>query len=75
MPPLDEKKELLNEFRRWQNYCVTTLIAIVAFIITQYDSIGMFLLWCSVTVVIILLVVIFYIARKIKRLIKEIGRL
>lgn len=71
----DKKKELLAEIRRWQSYFVTTLIAIVAFTITQYNSISNILLFFSIFGVIILLVLIAILAMKIKKIIDEIGRL
>lgn len=47
MPKIDEKKEQLNEFRRWQGYCVTVLIALIAFIATQYDKVADFFDICK----------------------------
>ena len=75
MSKKDKKKELLAEIRRWQSYFVTTLIAIVAFTITQYDSISNILIFSSIVGVIILLVLIAILAVKIKKIIDEIGRL
>ncbi len=69
------KKELLAEYRRWQSYCITTWIAIVAFAITQYDSISNILLFFSVVGIVVLLILIAILAVKIKKLIDEIRRL
>lgn len=75
MPKIDEKKEQLNEFRRWQGYCVTVLIALIAFIATQYDKVADFLIYVSVVLIAMLGVVVVVFARKIHKIIKEIGRL
>ncbi len=75
MPPIDEKKEKLNELRRWQNYFVTILIAVVAFVATQYDSVNGILFYLCVGVALLSVVIVMLLARKISRIIKEIGRL
>ena len=75
MPPIDEKKEKLNELRRWQNYFVTILIAVVAFVATQYDSVNGVLFYLCVGVALLSVVIVMLLARKISRIIKEIGRL
>lgn len=69
------KKQLLAEYRRWQSYCVTTWIAIVAFAVTQYDRINNVLLWLSGISAIILLLFIMILALKIKKSIDEIRKL
>lgn len=69
------KRELLAEYRRWQNYCTTTWIGIVAFSITQYDSISNVLVVFSIIGGIILLVLIAFLSVKITRLLNEIRRL
>lgn len=75
IPKIDEKKEQLNEFRQWQNYCVTTFVAVVAFIATKYESIGTTLFWLCGGVVSVSAVAIVILAVKINKTIKEIGRL
>ncbi len=75
MPPIDEKKEKLNELRRWQNYCVTSFVAVVAFIATQYDSVSAILLWLCGGVVVLSAVAIIVLVVKINKIIDEIGRL
>ncbi len=75
MSKKDKKRELLAEIRRWQSYCITTWIAIVAFTITQYDNISNVLLFFSIVGVIILLILIAILAIKIKKIIDDIGRL
>ena len=69
------KKQLLAEYRRWQSYCITTWIAIVAFVVTQYDRINNVLLWLSGISAIILLFFIIILALKIKKSIDEIRKL
>ena len=66
---------LLAEYQRWQNYCVTIFIAVVAFIATQYDKVANFLLYLSVALIIFLGFVIVLLAKKIKKIIDDIGRL
>lgn len=72
MPKIDGNKEKLNELRRWQNYCVTTFVAVIAFIATKY---GTTLFWLCGGVVSVSAVAIVILAVKINKTIKEIGRL
>ena len=75
MPPIDEKKEKLSELRRWQNYFVSILIAVVAFVAVQYDSVNSVLFYLCVGVALLSIVIVVLLARKINKTIKEIGRL
>ena len=75
MPPIDEKKEKLSELRRWQNYFVSILIAVVAFVAVQYDSVNGVLFYLCVGVALLSIVIVVLLARKINKTIKEIGRL
>ena len=75
MPPLDEKREKLSELRRWQNYFVSILIAIVAFVAVQYDSVNGVLFYLCVGVALLSIIIVILLARKINKIIKEIGRL
>ena len=51
------------------------LIALIAFIATQYDKVADFLIYVSVVLIAMLGVVVVVFARKIHKTIKEIGRL
>ena len=75
MSKKDKKKELLAEIRRWQNYCITIFIAVVAFVATQYDTINNILLWLCGGVIVLSIIVIIVLAIKIHKIIDDIGRL
>lgn len=75
MPKIDGNKEKLAELRRWQNYCVTAFVAVVAFVATKYDSIGATLMWLCSGVVALSAVAIITLAIRINKIIDEIGRL
>ena len=75
MPPLDRKKEELSEIRRWQGYCVTIIIALVAFIAMQYGEVSNILIYISFALVVVLGVAVVVFAKKINKIIDEIGRL
>ncbi|MGX2981710.1 hypothetical protein [Helicobacter sp. 23-1045] len=64
MSKKDKKDRLLAEYQRWQNYCVTIFIAVVAFIATQYDTMATFLLYLSIVLVVFLGVAIALLAKK-----------
>ena len=75
MPPLDRKKEELSEIRRWQGYCVTIIIALVAFIAMQYGEVSNILIYINFALVVVLGVAVVVFAKKINKIIDEIGRL
>lgn len=72
MAKIDALKEKLAELRRWQNYFITILIALVAFIATQYQKTDIYLIVASVVSVIVMFICIVVFYLKIKKLIKEI---
>lgn len=75
MSKKDKKEKLLAEYQRWQNYCITIFIAVVAFVATQYDSINQILLWLCGGVVVLSIIIIIALAIKIHKIINDIGRL
>ena len=75
MSQLDKAKEKLADLRRWQSYCVTSLIAVVAFLATQYEGLGMVLIVTSAVLIVLLLVAIVVLFRKMNDKYDEIGRL
>ncbi|WP_104640627.1 hypothetical protein [Helicobacter bizzozeronii] len=75
MPKLDKKKAELDDVKTWRNYAITSLIALVAFIFTQYDQSSVAIIMISCGIVVLLGVAIVLLQLKIKKLIKEIGEL
>ena len=72
---LEETKERLSEYRRWQGYFITVLIAVIAYFSTQYKTMDSVLFKLCIVIIPLLAIVIIYCVAKIKKLIKSIGEL
>lgn len=75
MPKLDEKKAELEELRVYRNFALTSLLAIIGFVVTKLIDIHLWVLVLSFVAIIILGIGVFLLQKKIVKLIKEIGRL
>lgn len=75
MPKLDEKKAELEELRVYRNFALTSLLAIIGFVVTKLIDIHLWVLILSFVAIIILGIGVFLLQKKIVKLIKEIGRL
>lgn len=69
---MNEIKEKLTELRRWQNYCITILITLIAFISTQFEKIENYLIVSSVSCAILMIICIAFFQISIQRLIKKL---
>lgn len=75
MSKLDEKKAELEELRVYRNFALTSLLAIIGFVVTKLIDIHLWVLVLSFVAIIILGIGVFLLQKKIVKLIKEIGRL
>lgn len=75
MPKLDEKKAELEELRVYRNFALTSLLAIIGFVVIKLIDIHLCILVLSFVAIIILGIGVFLLQKKIVKLIKEIGRL
>lgn len=75
MSELDKKKAILDELKTLRNYALTSLIALIAFIFTQFDKLDNWILFFSSFALIVLGIAILILQRKILKIIKEIGEL
>lgn len=75
MPKLDEKKAELEELRVYRNFALTSLLAIIGFVVIKLIDIHLWILVLSFVAIIILGIGVFLLQKKIVKLIKEIWRL
>ena len=75
MPKLDKKKAELEELRVYRNFALTSLLAIIGFVVIKLIDIHLWVLVLSFVAIIILGIGVFLLQKKIVKLIKEIGRL
>lgn len=75
MLKLDEKKVELEELRVYRNFALTSLLAIIGFVVIKLIDIHLWVLVLSFVAIIILGIGVFLLQKKIVKLIKEIGRL
>lgn len=75
MPPLDKKKEELKEYQTLRNYAITSLLALLAFIFTQFEKANSWILVLSGFALFGLGIIILLLQIKIKKKINEIGEL
>lgn len=75
MSKLEESKERLADFRRWQNYCMTILVAVTAFVGTQYEKVNVILLMLCVFLIFAMAICIVILNIKIKRQYNKIREL
>lgn len=75
MPPLNKAEKELSDLQTYRNYALTSLLALIAFIFTQFDKAKILILILSSFALIFLGIVIFILQIKINKKIKEIGEL
>ena len=72
MSKLDKTKTILDELRTWRNYAMSSLIALIAFNFTQNNKINTWLLFTSLSAILVLSIFIIFLQIKINKTIKEL---
>lgn len=72
MPKLDGLKEDLTTLRFWLSISVASFLAIIGWIITNYNKTEIWLIIASLFLLLCISIAIFIIGRKMKKIIKTI---
>lgn len=64
MPKLDEKKAELEELRVYRNFALTSLLAIIGFVVIKLIDIHLWILVLSFVAIIILGIGVFFVAKE-----------
>lgn len=79
MPKLDKKKEILNYYKFWLSICVAVFIALVGWLTTHYKNYknldDLILIVVASIGSVVLVYMVFFINKKIRKIIDEIGDL
>ncbi|OCR03316.1 hypothetical protein BA184_08420 [Helicobacter pullorum] len=75
MPKLDEKKARLEELKVYRNFALTSLLALIGFVFTKINESDTWIAGLCAFAIIVLGISVFFLQKKILKIIKEIGEL
>ena len=72
MPKLDGLKEDLSLLRFWLGISVACFLAIIGWLVTNYDKANLWLVIASILLLLVFALIVLLITKKMRKIIKEI---
>lgn len=72
MPKLDGLKEDLSLLRFWLGICVASFLAIIGWLVTNYNKADLWLIISASILLLIFAIAVFFINKKMQKIIKQI---